>query len=96
MVAILKDELVVARPFMSVAFTVNVKVLAEPLIVPEINPEEDNESPGGKEPEAIVYVGASPESSVADNCTEYDEPILPLDKAPEVTQTGARGPLITF
>jgi hypothetical protein len=50
----LRDELVVARPFTSVAFTVKVKVPADPPAVPEIKPEDDKERPVGKDPEAIV------------------------------------------
>jgi hypothetical protein len=50
-----------------VALTVKVAVPADPPRVPEINPEEDKDKPVGRLPEAIVYVGASPESSVADN-----------------------------
>jgi hypothetical protein len=62
-----KDPLVVDRPLTSVALTVNVAVPALPPRVPEIKPEVDKDKPVGKLPEAIVYIGASPESSVADN-----------------------------
>jgi hypothetical protein len=56
--------LVVDLPFTSVALTVNVNV-PEAEGVPDNNPEELKETPVGKAPDATVYVGASPESSVA-------------------------------
>ena len=83
--------LFVTVPFASVAENTKFKIPVElviPLAVPLIKPLDDNDIPEGNVPDTNPYVGAVPESSVADNWYEYALPFPTPVIDPEVTQTG--------